>query len=51
MTIQREQVFNTGCQGVAIGVASGPAAKRIREQITVVTGDVINAPGRNCRTK
>jgi len=51
VTIQRDPVFNTGCQGVAIGVASGAAAKRIREQITVVTGDVINAPGKNCRTR
>ncbi len=51
VTIQRDPVFNTGCQCVAIGVASGAAAKRIREQITVVTGDVINAPGANCRRK
>lgn len=49
-TVIRGDVVETGCRGVSIGVVKdAKAARNLREQITIVQGDVINAPGRNCR--
>ncbi|MGF1475151.1 MAG: hypothetical protein ACFB6S_06250 [Geminicoccaceae bacterium] len=49
-TIQRGDVVNTDCGGVQIGVVDDPdVARNIRRQTTIVDGDVINAPGNNCR--
>lgn len=49
-TVVRGDVVQTGCGGVNVGVITDPkAARNLREQITVITGDVINAPGRHCR--
>ncbi len=49
-TVVQGDVVETGCRGIAIGVVTdSKAARNLREQVTVVTGDVINAPGRHCR--